>query len=664
MIHRKKMSVEKGIGLNSGIRLAGIVALTTVLVACSSDDSEDFSSNWNGSLTPCQSCGELDGYLKNSAARMVRMAYEQPDSCYRMVWLPGLPGQRNDLGFGIDPISAPENGGKKNEYSSTNVQEAGVDEPDIVKSDGDHIYVFNGDLFLIYDVSLVLASHEISRLKLEYPPQEMFVSNGLAVLFSSSMGGTYPIFEGQTTVPGPYDPGTVITIIDLNDLEKPKIIRELKIKGYYSTARLMDGIVHVIISSYLSFPVFDAEAGVDDNLKKIEQTPLESWIPTVTDTVHHGDGQKKSTERTVSCESFYLPGSVDVTSLLMILSIDLDKPLEGPKEATAVSATSTAYASKQNIYVSHGHVLNDCSWGTAFHKFDITGTPGQAVYGASGSATGRLLNQFSMGEKDGFLRVATTSQDSNDNGSSVDTNNVFVLEQKGAALEVVGSVTGIAKGEQIYSARFLGDVGFMVTLEQIDPFFTFDLSDPYHPKLMGELIVPGVSTYIHPIDDNYVLTIGQDFKLQAGGLRTTGIQISIYDISDLKDPILIDMEIIGKQGTWSEALNNHKAFNYFAPQAMLSFPILLYDSEASWIDPGCTFSGFYLYNVDPAKGYEFNRAIDHDALYSESLPNCRYSMKRTINIGDNIVTLSTAGMMIHNLDNLDQAPVVTLPFPN
>ena len=304
----------------------------------------------------------------------------------------------------------------------------------------------------------------------------------------------------------------------------------------------------------------------------------------------------------------------------------------------------------------------DCSRHTRIHKFDIRTSPGQALYRASGEVPGWLLNQFSMGEHEGFLRVGTTEDRIPPVGPSGMSNNLFVLQQKASSPEIVGEVRGIAPGEQIYAARFIGDAGFMVTFERIDPLFTFDLSDPAHPRLLGELGVPGYSSHIHPAGDDHLLTIGQDAEDMGDFAWFQGVQISVYDISDLADPNLNDMEIIGTRGTGSEALHDHKAFNYFPQMEVLAFPIRIYEGGQGGPDYGeLVFSGFRIYDVDLSQGYTLRGQIDHDDFCVGD--GCRYQwMRRTIIMGDSIVTISNAGMKIHALDDLTN-PRASIPFP-
>jgi len=638
--------------------LSGLVALWA-LSGCGSGDTARTTEE-PVHLTRCPSCQSLEDYLKTSTIRMLQDSYHPGvDKSPPLLLLPGDPGRDGTS----PPLPAIEQGASE-AYSPTNIQESGVDEPDIVKTDGEYVYVLSGGLFLIYAATPPVEAREVSRTELGGQALAMFVTPDAAVVFTTPSWWGPVLLEGDVTDHAYY--GLKITILDLTDRENPTLLRELSVQGGFVSARRIESLVHVVVSSYLSIPSLDYGLGLNENVERVRKAPLDSWIPQVLDVVHQGQGQVASTRPISACENFYLPGRRDVGPLLTVLSLDLQTPLAPPGEASIPSPAGSAYASSESIYVSHAVFSPpDYRARTAIHKFDISGNSAGAVYRASGTVDGWLLNQFSMGEKDGFLRVATTenSWGWGDAATPSASNSLFVLEEDGADLRVVGQVRNIAPDEQIYAARFLGDVGFMVTFEIIDPLFTFDLSDPTNPRLMGELEVPGYSAYIHPAGPDHLLTIGQDTETDGNVAWFRGMQISLYDISDLADPRLTQMQILGTQGTRSEALYDHKAFNYFPPKEVLAFPIHLYEGGASGRAYGrLTFVGFLVYGVDLLQGYSLMGRIDHDDLYTEN-PDCTYkTMRRTVIIGDSIYTISGAGMRIHALDDLTHAQA-SIPFP-
>ena len=313
----------------------------------------------------------------------------------------------------------------------------------------------------------------------------------------------------------------------------------------------------------------------------------------------------------VAYDHFYKPSETSGGSIVTITTCDLDDP-SGTIESSGVIADShTIYASANAIYLAStrwndsAFDVNDSSdiYRTYLFKFDFT-TKGVACTGA-GSVKGKILNQFSLGEYEDVLRIATTSGETWLGDGSI-SNNVFCLKIKDGTFAVSGKVENIAPGENIYAARFVGHRGFLVTFEVIDPLFTLDLSNPDHPEIVGELKVPGYSDYIHPLSDGYLLTIGKDVTLDEGIAWHQGVQLSIFDIRNFKNPTLLYTEIIGDRGTHSEALFNHKAFTYWASNNLLAIPIDLYEigSPNYPYDYGdYQYSGLYVYEVSPEYGF-------------------------------------------------------------
>ena len=638
-------------GVSGAARLLVVLFVGTLLAGCSSEEeAPGVVGDGDVHLTRCASCDSLESYLKGAAVRMVTEAYTDPGGCYRF----GVPGAREDSLLPPVPTDAQlAEGG----HSTTNVQEPGVDEPDFVKNDGTYVYVLNGSDFLVYDVVPPTEAGLVGSLELAGTPMEMFVRGETAAVFSSFWGPVPIVEEPEVQY------GLKITLIDLADRTDPRITREFYVEGSYMTARLVDGMVHVLVSGYLDFPRLDFSLDLSQNLARIRRAKLASWIPSTVDVRVEPGAEPEVVQGNLACDGFYLPDVEEIHAILTILSFDLEDPGEGPTQTSIPSPTGIAYASAESIYVSHiGVSREDCGRRTRIHKFDIATTPGQPIYRGSGKVDGWLLNSFSMGEQDGFLRVATTEGMAWGPAGSL-TNDLFVLGEDGENLEVVGEVRNIAPGETIYSARFLGDVGFMVTFERIDPLFTFDLSDPTSPQLLGELEVAGVSNYIHPVGEDHLLTIGQDAEDAGPFSWFQGVQVSVYDISDLADPTLTDMQVIGDRGTSSEALYDHKAYNYYGPKDILAFPIQIYEGGGGGSEIGeLTFVGFQVYDVDLAEGYSLRGQVDHDAFYEDG--DCSFPwMRRTMVIDNALVTLSNAGMKIHDLDDLSTA-LASLPFPS
>jgi uncharacterized secreted protein with C-terminal beta-propeller domain len=263
---------------------------------------------------------------------------------------------------------------------------------------------------------------------------------------------------------------------------------------------------------------------------------------------------------------------------------------------------------------------------------------------------GRILNQFSLGEFEGVLRIATTTGGWWSGNNELGTN-VYCLEPSDNRLEIIGKIEGIAPGEHLYSARFMGDRGFIVTFVKVDPLFTLDLSDPTDPEVIGELKVPGYSDYIHPLGENHLLTVGKYAKEQNGTTWYQGVQLSIFDISDFSNPILLYKETIGDRGTHSEASDNHKAFTFWAENDLLAIPIDLYEylqePEYAWEYGTYVFSGLYVYRTTIEDGFEYLGHIDTDSdLYS-------WDWTRGVFINDSIYAVQSDAVHSADIDDIE-----------
>jgi uncharacterized secreted protein with C-terminal beta-propeller domain len=285
------------------------------------------------------------------------------------------------------------------------------------------------------------------------------------------------------------------------------------------------------------------------------------------------------------------------------------------------------------------------------------------MYVASGEVDGSVANQFSLDEKDGVLRVSTTQDELKIVGAGVTqsatqtrTSNVFILRQEGSRLAVKGSVRNLAPGESIMSTRFVGRYGYVVTFLQKDPLFVVDLADEMNPKVLGQLTIPGFSSYMHPIDDGHLLTIGQDAD---GNGRTTGLALQVFDVTAPTSPRLAHkFTFQGNDYGYSEASQNHKAFTYYASKKLLAFP---YVSSG----PQGFRSTLEVFDVDPTQGIRRRGAVDHSKLFTSPVGYCGgyygVDVRRGLFMDNNLVSISYGGIVTSSLDNLTQA-VATLPF--
>lgn len=564
-----------------------------------------------------------------------------------------------------DPSATPE------EVSETNNQVAGVDEADYIKNDDDGmIYLLDDGDLLIIDGWPPEQSQIIARVPLDNEPKRLFVEGDRLVVYSSVPKAAeetvgyqdwyYASSQGECTYGYDCDftgdgLGTQLEIYDITDRTAPVLVRTIDTSATFISARRVGDAIHTVLYQEPEFlrtlplvpadietngfctgtvvsgtepdtytTVAPAEGDAErlteafdvlraQNLAAIEEAPIEELIGVIEDRLASGD--TVGGEREI-CSGFYDSPLADGTAFLTLMSFDLAAE-EPAQTSTIVSRPGASYASGASYYVSvrqqplYGYWysgLEEVEEASTVHKFSLDGPSNQ--YAASGLVKGRVLNQFSMDEYSDHLRIATTTG----HLPSPDVHSTLsVLRQSEDALEVVGQVDEIAPAEDIRSVRFLGERGYVVTFKKTDPLFVFDLSDPENPAAVGELKIPGFSTYLHPLDDGHLLSIGYDSDDQETFAWFTGLLLQIFDVSNPEDPLLLHREVIGARGSSSEAATNHLAFTYFPPRKMLAIPATVCTESAgggSYAET-MTFSGLLLYNVDVTEGFSVAGSVDH-----------------------------------------------------
>jgi hypothetical protein len=583
---------------------------------------------------------------------------------------------------GDDSDGAPDtNGEGPSDYSDTNVQEEGVDEPDLVKTDGEFIYVAQRGELTILDSWPPEETSRLSSLPLdEAEPFSMFLLGDRVLLYSYAWN---PFGDAGDDHRSGY--GTRMTLVDVSDRGAPVILRESVIEGWFVDARRIGNDVYTVADAWMGLPwalwdlvwdeeldlpemdwdaETDAQDVIRDEAREILAPIVEAWVASM-----HADdllprkaeavaGQLGDPEPLLGCTDLYRPAELTSPSVLSVVHMDMTTGATGSElSATGLMSEGwTVYASRSSLYVAQSSWWWWWGWGdldlrTHIHRFDLGGA--STEYVASGAVPGWVLNQFSLSEHDDHLRVATTDLDwwwgTGVQAGMDPANNVFVLEQQGIEMPIVGQVRGIAPNEQIQAVRFLGDRGFVVTFEQIDPLFTLDLSDPRSPELVGELEVPGFSSYLHPLDEDHLLAIGMDGTMDG---QITGLAVSLFDVSDFANPALADKWTLESDDwSWSEALWNHHAFTFH--RDVLSFPAYISDG-------GQGFSGLIAIAVDVDEGLSELGRVDHADLVDQSVclwgeQNCGdyywyAQMRRSVVIEDNLYSLSDYGLKVNELE--------------
>lgn len=440
--------------------------------------------------------------------------------------------------------------------AATNNQEADVDEADLVKADGDRIVSVRGRELLLTDLvggvpvlrgRVALGEVEASRLFL--------LGDRAYVLGIPTDGdeGSVPVLRGAPTADimpiGGWSPRSSITEVTLGDV--PSVAGTTVVEGNVLDGRMVDGTVRLVLSSQggtrLGFVAPAGDGGeaaqqraLEANREVVRTSTIEDWLPAVVD----GDDRTPL----LDCAATYRPAEFSGFSVLSVLTIA--DGLDSLMATGVLSDSQTTYASAERLYVtttqwSGGGVVpmatmedtvssDDATSSTTapavlehtdVHAFDIGGTKA-AEYLASGRIDGQLLNQYSMSDRDGRLRIATTVSSGTTGGTD---SRVTVLAPDGRTLVEVGSVGGLGVGETIRSVRFVDDLAYVVTFRQTDPFYVIDLSDPTAPRKLGELKVPGFSAYLHPVGEDRVLGVGSDADAEG---RITGAKVSLYDVAD------------------------------------------------------------------------------------------------------------------------------------
>lgn len=333
------------------------------------------------------------------------------------------------------------------------------------------------------------------------------------------------------------------------------------------------------------------------------------------------------------------------------------------------------YASADALYIASSHWWWWPETGqkdaTYLHKFDTT-EPSRANYAGSGTVDGYVIDQFAMDEHQGVLRVATTITErlapttEQPWGPVRTTSRVTTLRAEEGKLVEVGRSAELAENERIQSARFMGNRGYVVTFRQVDPLFTFDLTDPANPRKVGELKIPGFSSYLHPVDEGHLLGIGQ-FVPENGDWRQRAVKLSLYDVTDLAHPRETHTQLVGTAYGWSEATFEHKAFNWFPAKKLLAIPF------SDWLPSaygdyywGTFVSELRVFRVDTAAGFTQVGAVSlADVYQAQGDSNWTWYwtpwVRRSVMADDYVYAISDAGVRAAKVGQL-QTPVSTVRF--
>jgi uncharacterized secreted protein with C-terminal beta-propeller domain len=576
-------------------------------------------------------------------------------------------------------------------HTGTNNQVVGVDEADRVKTDGRFVYTVHGQEVLIINSWPASATRIVARYRLPSgSPQQLFVNGDKLLIFSRSYARVTVRGKARRRIYRPAFSATRATLLDIQDRTSPRLIAHVDIEGSLLQARMIGADIYMVTNNQVQLPTSfwnevhrpvqtrrrpyityyggysyapSSQTSLRGRIRRaLARVDLQQSLPGLVLT----QGGRSSRRPLLRCSDLYFPGGQE-TSLGLITLSHLSLHGGVVSASAVVGSGMKVYASHSAAYIaSHNGRWRNQS-GTRIHKFDLNRRQGPPRYAASGVVPGYLLNQFSMDEHRGYLRVATT--DSGWSGTwrwrgrrvTAPASNLFVLEQRQGELAIVGQVRGLAPGERIYAARMVGDQGYLVTFRRTDPLYTIDLGNPRRPSVKGELKIPGFSSYIHPIGQGLLLTVGQDAD-ESGRVR--GAHLQIFDVSDLESPRRTHHYrlTLGHGSSQSAAQWDHHAFTFNARTRTLALPLTV----NNYTKQGGRFTGVILVKVDRRRGFINLGDVEHSDLAASAGPAIGHRhtpIQRSIFIDDNLYTLSSHGLKVSSLPRLETVASVLFARP-
>jgi len=581
------------------------------------------------------------------------------------------------------------------DFSGTNNQVAGVDEGDIVKTDGRSLYVLAGDGVDIVSAWPADALAVSSHVSVDGDERSLFLRGSRLTVISQENSWVSPSGETGTQtsfarIAGwwgaglQWQPQVIVTVIDVADPSAPKVLEKTALDGWLQDAREIDGRVFVVAQDNLDIPtpallpVEGSDGGLTTpgTLDPVSFTDGDGLVTTIlppidigppggamyvyedaaayrarlekawsdhalpTYTVIAASGVTTSGQL-VTVDHTWVPVDFQSATLLSVVEFDITDDTAGPESSTSVAGISgTVYASATGLYVSAANWgtwwdSRDTGLTTNIYHFDLAAAGVPLV--SMGAVAGTTLDQFSLDEHDGFLRVATTNWGSGGDWNFTNSSaGVFVLGESDGNLVTVGAVKDLAKGERIYSSRFVGDVAYVSTFKQVDPLFIINLADPTRPKVVGELKVPGFSSYLQPLDATHLLGVGRDVDPTTG--RVLGLQLSVFDVSNPAKPRRASTYTFAGDGwqSWSSALWDHHALAWFPEQGILTLPV----QQGDWWS-GST--GLVVFRVDLAADGTFTRLGE--------ISHASGAVERGVRIGDFLYSVSAGEVKVHRVDD-------------
>jgi beta propeller domain-containing protein len=611
-------------------------------------------------LKPFESCGEMGDEVKQIliADMEARLEYQAKRCRYTgddiMVAMP----------------ETEDSGGA--ESSDTNTQEAGVDEADLIKSDGQFVYA-------IVDGSVKIARAwpfedfgQVATITPEGQPQGLYLSPTRLVVISTN-NGTVIVEQHDVSTPS-----------------IPQLISSQSFIGELVDSRIIDQRLQLAIGNDLLMPQLDYNLDIDRealpecpdegestpngaltaeierlreaNLAVIEAIDVSTLIPQTEGVDSY-------------CMSTYRSRSAAGTSLVTLITDDLSDKYNALQSITVMGNGGAMYVSTEGVYLASP--FNASAWSmpedentdaTVVHRFSLeSGLPacaGSALvdghlldngYAGSRHSQRFSMAQFAMSEFEGSFRIATTKNGMSD---GLGSESFVTILDVNASLVQTGQVGEMGRGERIHAVRFMGDKGYVVTFKRVDPLYVLDLSNPAAPAVVGELKIPGFSTYLHPVGDTHLIGLGFGTDDQGSFAWTQSVKLSLFDVSDPSNPIEVGNRLIGTRGSYSTAVEEHHAFTFDPVRKLLALPIDRYEGSQGGGDVGePAGAGVMLMKVDLAGTFDDVGEIAfpiEEGSQNGSWGSSGIDVLRTILIGDGqddgIITLTSEGVQLNRID--------------
>ena len=682
-----------------GFLLMGVLAVAGLLLAgCSKAATSgipDPVTNKFLELRSFASCEELESEVRELLLGQVHQ--EAQEMLARCRW------------EGDYPVLAPDGGDREVQSSqegvgvtATNVQEEGVDEADLIKSDGAITAAILGGKVVIAKSWPLDQFGELARITPAAEPVGLYLVGGRLIVLSQrgdpyGNGGPIPLLAGvagdDSPAGGVEEPEVIEEVYDLTDPTQPQRVKQQGYSGSLLSSRRIGAVLYVVLSDEgVVMPQFDHDIGIDyEDLPECPEQgvsePNDELREEVAAFEERGRAAIESAslawlmpnvgmQGSVACSEIARSNEAAGTRLLAIAADRYEETDAVPAMSGLLGSGGTVYVSTGSLYIASENMpwswwtVPEGSWteSSVLHRFAIEGDA--VAYAGSIIIDGRLLDNFyagsrysqrfsmasfAMSEYQGYLRVATTAESSSGEGWQIDSR-VQVIALSGGSLAKVGEVSGIGRGENIRAVRFLKDRGYVVTFEKTDPLFVVDLSSPTAPAVTGELQVPGFSTYLHPLAEGQLIGLGFDAEEADGFAWTQGLKLALFDVSDPAAPAEKGHRELGGRGSYSPAVEEHHAFTLDRGRGLIALPVDLYEGGSGGAYGTLTFSGVLLLRADDGGAFATAGEIEIEPLSGDLEPWAYPStaVLRTAIVGDDaeaaVITLGDGQLRVNRID--------------